>query len=221
MSGVRDALCRSDAFQFGKCKIKICGLKRPEDIRAVNEANPDYCGFVIEVPKSSRCVSRDQVRELTAMLDEKILPVGVFVNAPEVLVAQLLNEGTIAIAQLHGQEDDTYIRRLRELTEKPLIQAFSIRSLEDVEWAVNSMADYILLDQGGGGTGKTFDWSLVSAMKRPFFLAGGLSEENLEAAIRQVHPWAVDLSSSLETDGKKDAGKIRRAVEIIRKTTGR
>ena len=220
MSGVRDALCRSDAFPFGKCKIKICGLKRPEDIRAVNEAKPDYCGFVIEVPKSSRCVSRDQVRELTAMLDEKILPVGVFVNAPEVLVAQLLNEGTIAMAQLHGQEDDTYIRRLRELTEKPLIQAFSIRSLEDVEWAVNSPADYILLDQGGGGTGKTFDWSLVSAMKRPFFLAGGLSEENLEAAIRQVHPWAVDLSSSLETDGKKDAGKIRRVVEIIRKLQG-
>lgn len=221
MSGVRDALCRSDAFQFGKCKIKICGLKRPEDIRAVNDTKPDYCGFVIEVPKSSRCVSREQVRELTAMLDEKIQPVGVFVNAPEKLVAQLLNEGTIAIAQLHGQEDDSYIRRLRELTGKPLIQAFSIRSLEDVERAVNSMADYILLDQGGGGTGKTFDWSLVSAMKRPFFLAGGLSEENLEAAIRQVHPWAVDLSSSLETDGKKDAGKIRRAVEIIRKTTGR
>ena len=123
MSGVRDASCRSDAFPFGKCKIKICGLKRPEDIRAVNEAKPDYCGFVIEVPKSSRCVSRDQVRELTAMLDEKILPVGVFVNAPEVLVAQLLNEGTIAMAQLHGQEDDTYIRRLRETTDSGIFHS--------------------------------------------------------------------------------------------------
>lgn len=197
-------------------RIKICGLKRPEDIRAVNEAKPDYCGFVIEVPKSSRCVSREQVRALTAGLNADILPVGVFVNAPVELPALLLNEGTISMAQLHGQEEDAYIRRLRELTEKPLIQAFSIRSSEDVERAVKSPADYILLDQGGGGTGKTFDWSLVPEIERPFFLAGGLKEDNLEEAIRRLNPWALDLSSSLETDGKKDAEKIKRAVEIIR-----
>lgn len=198
-------------------KIKICGLKRQEDIWAVNEAKPDFCGFVIEVPKSSRCVSREQVRELTAGLHAEILPVGVFVNAPVELPARLLNEGTLAIAQLHGKEDESYIRSLRALTDKPLIQAFSVRTAEDITRACESTADYILLDQGSGGTGKTFDWSLVQEMKRPFFLAGGLSVDNLEQAVRELNPWAVDLSSSLEVDGKKDADRIRRAVEIVRR----
>lgn len=197
-------------------RIKICGLKRPEDIRAVNEAKPDYCGFVIEVPKSSRCVSREQVRELTAGLDSAVQAVGVFVNAPVELPAQLLNEGTIAIAQLHGREDEAYIRALRKMTAKPLIRAFSVRTAEDVERACRSSADYILLDQGNGGTGKTFDWALVPEMTRPFFLAGGLGVDNLQQAIRQLNPWAVDLSSSMETEGKKDPKKIKAAVEIVR-----
>lgn len=197
-------------------KIKICGLRRQQDIQAVNAAKPDFGGFVIEVPKSPRCVSKEQVRELAAGLDPEILPVGVFVNAPAELVAELLNEGTLAMAQLHGQEDETYIRSLRKLTEKPLIKAFSVRSAEDIEQARGSLADYVLLDQGSGGTGKTFDWSLVQGIERPFFLAGGLSTDNLEAAVRKLNPWAVDLSSSLETDGWKDPGKIREAVEIVR-----
>lgn len=198
-------------------KIKICGLKRQEDILAVNEAKPDFCGFVIEVPKSSRCVSRELVRELTKGLHADILPVGVFVNAPAELPAQLLNEGTLAVAQLHGKEDEVYIQELRRLTDKPLIQAFSVRTMEDIERACASTADYILLDQGSGGTGKTFDWSLVKGIERPFFLAGGLSVENLEQAVRRLNPWAVDLSSSLEVEGKKDAGRIQAAVEIVRR----
>lgn len=199
-------------------KIKICGLKRQQDIQAVNEAKPDFCGFVIEVQKSSRCVSREQVRELAAGLHPDILPVGVFVNAPVELVAELLNEGTLAMAQLHGKEEEDYIQSLRKLTDKPLIKAFSVRSAEDIEKARASSADYILLDQGNGGTGKSFDWSLVQGIERPFFLAGGLSADNLEQAVRELNPWAVDLSSSLEVDGKKDADKIREAVEILRRT---
>lgn len=200
-------------------RIKICGLKRPEDIRAVNEAKPDYCGFVIEVPKSSRCVSREQVRELASGLHKEILPVGVFVNAPVELPAQLLEEGTIAIAQLHGQEDEVYIRNIRKYTDKPLIQAFSIRNVQDVKRACESTADYILLDQGGGGTGRTFDWSLISGISRPFFLAGGLGINNLQQAILKVKPWAVDLSSSLESGGNKDPDKIKAAVALVRSTT--
>ncbi|MDO4327554.1 MAG: phosphoribosylanthranilate isomerase [bacterium] len=201
-------------------KIKICGLKRKEDIEAVNQVKPDFCGFVIEVPKSSRCVSRDQVRILVEGLQKEILPVGVFVNAPAELVAELLEEGTLSMAQLHGSEDENYIKKLRSLTDKPLIQAFSIQTAQDVERAYGSSADYILLDQGGGGTGKTFDWTLVSnrtAMTtKPFFLAGGLHAGNIERAIRELHPWAVDLSSSLEVGGVKDLGKMREAVEIVR-----
>lgn len=199
-------------------KIKICGLKRPEDIQAVNETKPDFAGFVIEVPKSRRNVSAEQVRQLTKGLSEQIQAVGVFVNAPLDLLAGLLNDGTLAMAQLHGSEDEAYIRELRQRTDKPLIQAFSIRSEADIERALQSTADYLLLDQGGGGTGQCFDWSLVPELARPFFLAGGLSVSNLSEAISQVKPWAVDLSSSLETDGVKDPAKIRAAVEMVRST---
>ena len=149
-------------------RIKICGLRRPEDIAAVNEARPDYCGFIVEYPKSRRSIDRTTLRELVRGLREKIVPVGVFVNATKELVAELLEEGTIQIAQLHGQESQEYIQELKVLTEKPLIQAFSIKSKEDVERARESVADYILLDQGSGGTGKVFDWSLVGEVGRPY-----------------------------------------------------
>lgn len=197
-------------------RIKICGLRRPEDIAAVNEARPDYCGFIVEFPKSRRSIDRETLRELVRGLREEIVPVGVFVNAPKELVAELLEEGTIQIAQLHGQESQEYIRELKKMTEKPLIQAFSVKTREDVERARESVADYILLDQGSGGTGKSFDWSLVGEVGRPYFLAGGLGVENLREAIGMLHPWAVDLSSSLEIDGSKDAGRIRQAVDIVR-----
>lgn len=198
-------------------KIKICGLRRPQDIEAVNAARPDFAGFVVEVPGSRRSVDKRELRELAGRLEEGILSVGVFVNAPPELVAELLEEGTLDLAQLHGQEDEIYMAELRRLTEKPLIQAFSIQTGQDAEQALESRADYLLLDQGRGGTGQTFDWSLLPEINRPFFLAGGLGEENLERAIRQVRPWAVDLSSSLETDGQKDPEKIRRAVELVRR----
>lgn len=201
-------------------KIKICGLRRLRDIEAVNAARPDFAGFVVEVPGSRRSVDKRELRELAGRLEEGILSVGVFVNAPPELVAELLEEGTLDLAQLHGQEDEIYMAELRRLTEKPLIQAFSIQTGQDAEQALESRADYLLLDQGRGGTGQTFDWSLLPEINRPFFLAGGLGEENLERAIRQVRPWAVDLSSSLETDGQKDPEKIRRAVELVRRLNG-
>ena len=197
-------------------KIKICGLRRMEDVQAVNEAKPDFCGFIIEVPKSFRSVTADQVKELAAGLDRDIQAVGVFVNAPETLAAELLNQGIISMAQLHGQEDEAYIRRLRKLTDRPLIKAFSVRTRKDAEKAMESTADYILLDQGSGGTGIPFDWSLLPVIERPFFLAGGLGEDNLETAVHRMHPYAVDLSSGVETDMWKDPVKIKRAVDIVR-----
>lgn len=198
-------------------KIKICGLRSLRDIEAVNAAGPDFAGFVVEAPGSRRSVDRRELRELAGKLGKEIISAGVFVNAPAELVAELLEEGTLGVAQLHGQEDAAYIRRLRRLTDKPLIQAFSIRTKEDVRRALESEADYLLFDQGSGGTGLTFDWSLILEVTRPFFLAGGLGEGNLEKAVLKVRPWAVDLSSSLETDGRKDPEKIRRAVELAQK----
>lgn len=200
-----------------KTKIKICGLRRREDILAVNEAKPDYCGFIIEFPKSFRSITADKVRELVKDLAPEIQAVGVFVNAPVELVSGLLNEGTLALAQLHGQENEVYIRELKKLTDKPLIKAFSVKIREDIEKALQSPADHILLDQGSGGTGMTFDWSLIPMIKRSFFLAGGIGAENLEQAIREIRPYAVDLSSSVETDKWKDPEKIRNVVDIVRK----
>ena len=199
-----------------KTKIKICGLRRREDILAVNEAKPDYCGFIIEFPRSFRSITADKARELVRELSPKIRAVGVFVNAPMELVRDLLNDGTLALAQLHGQEDENYIRQLKTMTDQLLIKAFSIKTEADIKKAIRSEADYILLDQGAGGTGETFDWGLVPAIKRPWFLAGGLGCENLESAIHLLHPWAVDLSSSVETDGHKDPDKIVKAVQTVR-----
>ena len=199
-------------------KIKICGLRRREDIEAVNAAKPDFGGFIIGFPKSFRSVTADEVRSLVKELLPEIKPVGVFVNSPVNLVAELLNDDTLAMAQLHGSEDENYIRELRRYSDKPVIKAFSIKSNEDIEAALKSSADYILLDQGNGGTGKTFDWSLIPEIKRPFFLAGGIGVENLEHAIESIDPFAVDLSSSVETDKYKDSEKIKRVVEIVRKS---
>ena len=202
--------------QQQRTKIKICGLKRPEDITYVNEAKPDYCGFIIEFPSSFRSVTADEVRELVKELDPEIRPVGVFVNAPMELVRTLLDDGTLALAQLHGQEDESYIRELKTYTDKLIIKAFSIKTADDMENALQSPADYILLDQGSGGTGKTFDWSLIPKIERPFFLAGGIGASNLGQAIREIHPYAVDLSSSVETEKRKDPMKIRQVVDIVR-----
>ena len=203
--------------QQQRTKIKICGLKRQEDITYVNEAKPDYCGFIIEFPKSSRNVTGDQIRTLTANLHPDIIPVGVFVNASPERVEELLLDGTIQIAQLHGQEDEDYIRRIQRNTRHQVIKAFSVKTTQDIELALQSPADYILLDQGGGGTGKTFDWSLIPEIQRPFFLAGGIGAANLEQAIREIHPYAVDLSSSVETEKWKDPTKIRQVVDSVRK----
>ena len=201
--------------QQQRTKIKICGLKRPEDITYVNEAKPDYCGFIIEFPKSSRNVTGALVRELTAKLNPDIIPVGVFVNAAPERVEELLLDGTIHIAQLHGQEDEAYIRRIQKNTGHQVIKAFSVKTAQDIENVLKSPADYILFDQGGGGTGQTFDWSLIPEIDRPFFLAGGLGADNLETAVQTIYPYAVDLSSSVETDGMKDRDKILKAVQLV------
>ena len=150
----------------GRTRIKICGLSRMEDIGYANEALPDYCGFVIGVPSSRRNVTVEQLISLKERLSDRICPVGVFVNAEQELVAELLNGGVIDIAQLHGREDEIYIRRLRDLTDKPLIKAFSIQNLSDLETAEKSSADLVLLDHGKGGTGASFEWELLRHWKK-------------------------------------------------------
>lgn len=197
-------------------KVKLCGLRRPEDIAAANEARPDYIGFVF-APKSRRAVTPDMARILREKLDPGIRPVGVFVNQPVELVARLLNESVIQCAQLHGQEDERYLAALRGRTQgQPVIQAFRIESAGDVAHAVASSADRVLLDNGAGGTGERFDWSLLEDIDRPFFLAGGLTPENVSEALTRIRPYGVDTSSGVETGGWKDREKMLRFVRAVR-----
>ena len=196
-------------------KIKLCGLRRPEDIEAANLLKPEYVGFVF-AKKSKRYVEPETALSLKKALDPSIKAVGVFVNEDLSVVADLLNRGVIDIAQLHGSESDEYIDELKKATGKTVIRAFKITSQEDVDKAVVSPADYILLD-AGAGDGVTFDWSVVKNVERPFFLAGGLGPENVTDAIRAVKPFAVDVSSGIETDGFKDKDKMTAFVTAVRK----
>lgn len=197
-------------------KIKLCGLTRPCDIEAVNELQPDYIGFVF-AKKSRRYVSPEKAEELKAMLAPGIQAVGVFVNEEPEQIAALFEAGTIDVAQLHGQESETEIRRLRELTDHPLIQAFRIDTEQDVERANASTADYVLLDSGAGGTGTVFDWDLLQAIRRPYFLAGGLDTENLGTVKAKLNPYGIDVSSGIENDGYKDKEKMTAFVAAARK----
>ena len=196
-------------------KIKLCGLSRIQDIEAANMLLPDYIGFVF-AKKSRRSVSPELATRLKAALLPGIQAVGVFVNEPVGDIVRLLKSGVIDAAQLHGTESREYVQELKRRTDKPIIQAYRIASLADVVLAEASPADYILLDNGAGGTGEAFDWSLIANVKRPFFLAGGLAAENVQEAIRQNAPFAVDASSGLETDGVKDAAKMKAFVEAVR-----
>ena len=196
-------------------KIKICGLSRLEDISAVNALKPEYVGFVF-FKKSRRYVSPEKALELKKILDENIKAVGVFVDEDIKTVEKFLKSGIIDIAQLHGNETDDYIKSLKELTVQPVIKAFKIRSSSDIEKAEKCTADMILLD-AGMGDGKVFDWSLVSGFKRPYFLAGGLDCTNAQSAVSQLHPYALDVSSGVETGGLKDIQKMTAFINAVRK----
>ena len=196
-------------------KIKICGLKRLEDIDIVNKYKPDYIGFVFA--DSKRKVSHDLAKELRNNLDSDIIPVGVFVDSPQDEILKLFDEGIIEIAQLHGSESEQFILDLKKKTdgELKIINAIEMTQEIDLLEYNDSNSDYLLLDSGKG-SGKTFDWSLIRKdIKKEFFLAGGLNSENVTQAIDEFNPYAIDLSSSLETDGFKDENKIKEIMEVI------
>ncbi len=199
-----------------KIKIKLCGLMRPSDIEAANLLHPDYVGFVF-AKKSRRYVSLERVKTLKELLHPDILAVGVFVDEEPDAVASWLAAGVIDLAQLHGGEDEAYMEKLRGLTDKPIIKAFSVRGEGDIRNANESSADYVLLDAGDGGTGTAFDRGLLAGMNRPYFLAGGLDADTVGEAVGRWRPYAVDVSSGIETDGVKDAEKMRAFVDRVRK----
>ncbi|MCQ2506861.1 MAG: phosphoribosylanthranilate isomerase [Lachnospiraceae bacterium] len=200
-------------------KIKLCGLSRKEDIIVANKLNPEYIGFVF-APKSKRYVTFEQAAELKKDLKTTIKAVGVFVDEDIDNIVKLLKEEVIDAVQLHGHEDEEYISELRtrvkEHREELIIKAFRIDTEEDIEKAVSSSADMILLDAKDGGTGTQFDHSLLKKVKRKYFLAGGLSPDNVKNVLGETSAYAVDVSSGIETNGVKDKNKMTAFVKAVR-----
>ena len=195
-------------------KIKICGLMDLQNIDAVNIAKPDYIGFVFA--DSRLKISVSQAYDLRQRLSPDIIAIGVFVNETIDKIASLINSGIINGAQLHGYESEKYIQSLKILTDKPVIKAVSVLKTGDAQKWLDTCADYILLDNKGGATGKPFDWNLIGNVNRQFFLAGGLNTKNIRSAIEKVNPYAVDISTGVETNGAKDEEKIITLIRRIR-----
>lgn len=206
--------------------IKVCGIRRPEDVDIVNTYRPDYIGFVFA--PTWRQIGTDRACSLKALLHPEIKSVGVFVNQPVELLTEACARGAADYLQLHGQEDVSYEKALvKSLTQKGiknaeerLIRAYRIRSGADFDRIGNTLAPLLLLDAYSpkdiGGTGEAFDWTMIRNVKKPFFLAGGITAENVTEAIRLAQPFGIDASSSLETDKAKDREKIKLFIERIR-----
>lgn len=205
-------------------RVKICGLKRAEDVGYVNESLPEYAGFVFA--GSKRKVTDEQAEIFSRMLDERIIPVGVFVNEPVDHILSLVEKKVIRAVQLHGDEDEAYIQQLRaglgsNKESVKIIKAVRVKSREQIVEAEKLSCDYLLLDtwqkDAYGGCGKQFDKSLIPEnVSKPYFLAGGLAADNIRENIQICHPYAVDVSSAVETDGKKDQKKIQEFIERVR-----
>ncbi len=193
-------------------------MMRPEDISAVNEAEPDYAGFIF-APGRRRTVSHRSAAEMRSLLSGKIKAVGVFLDNDINEIVSLCDAGTIDLIQLHGNENEEYIRRLRSFTDKPIIKAVSVRTGNEPLIADMLPVDYLLLDTyhaaNTGGTGESFDWGLIPELSKPFFLAGGIGTDNIRSALRWG-AYGIDVSSGAEIGGVKDRRKILELVKIVR-----
>lgn len=189
-------------------KVKICGLSRFEDILIVNKYKPDYVGFVFA--ESRRKVTKEQAKSFIESLDKSIIPVGIFVDENLENVIKIAKECNLKGVQLHGNEDNFYISALKErLPDVIIIKAIKIIDETSVFKANEYNADYILFDSVSGGSGLTFDWKLIKDYKKEYFLAGGLTLENINSALVKLNPFTVDVSSGVETNGFKDEEKIK------------
>ena len=207
---------------MSRTRIKICGLTRPQDVRAAVECGADAVGFVFYAP-SPRAVSIEQAAELVALLPPFVSSVGLFVNATPAEVEAVLARVPLQLLQFHGDEAEPDCGRFG----RPWIKAARMRAGVDlVEFAsLHPGASGILVDafvEGYGGGGKTFDWSLIpQGFGRPLVLSGGLDADNVVDAVRRIRPWAVDVSSGVESDkGIKDAAKIAAFIAGVRDADG-
>lgn len=201
-------------------KVKICGLRRTQDVEYVNKYQPDFAGFVFA--KSKRQVTPEQAAQLKAQLAPQIKAVGVFVNAEPEFIVQLAQAGTIDIVQLHGDEDAAYCESLRKLVKLPIIKVVRVKDEASFAGLEKFACDYLLLDtysaDAYGGTGRRFAMSLVDKLKitKPYFIAGGLNADNVAEVLKNTNAFAVDVSGGVETDGVKDPQKIAAFIASVR-----
>ena len=200
-------------------KIKICGIRRTEDIEIINKYRPDYIGFICSIGYF-RYVPIETAFRLKKMLDPSVKVAGVFVNESIEYIEKYLVNNVIDVIQLHGTEDDEYIGKLRKIIKLldiniPIMKAYKISGEKDIIMAKRSTADYLLLDSGAG-TGKIFDWKLIKNIGRPFYLAGGINPDNVCDAVKNVNPYGIDVSSGVETNRVKDPEKIGQLIMKIK-----
>ena len=195
-------------------ELKICGLSRLEDVIAVNRFGADYAGFVF-FKKSKRFIDPYKAGELIELLRSDIKSVGVFLDEPLDSVISAARISGVEMIQLHGHESEEYVEYVKRTLERPVIKAFKADEEGALERALNTSADYILIDSGAG-TGKKFDWRILKDFGRDYFLAGGLDPESVGEAISTLEPFAVDVSSGVETDGVKDAEKIEKFINAVK-----
>ncbi|MDR3288578.1 MAG: phosphoribosylanthranilate isomerase [Peptococcaceae bacterium] len=193
-------------------RIKICGLFRARDIDFANEAEPDYVGFVFA--PSRRQITAAAAAGFREKLKSGVVPVGVFVNAAIQEIVSLFQNGVIEIAQLHGEEDAVYIEALKQRCSVPVIKAVRVETVQSAPRAEQLPADYLLLDNGAGGSGQTFNWDLIGKVETPYFMAGGIHARNIDGAL-SLNPYAIDVSSGAETQGMKDLDKM---IALVRRT---
>lgn len=202
-------------------KIKICGLRSLEDVDIVNQYEPDYIGFVFA--PSKRMVTQELALEMRRRLKSSIQSVGVFVNAPISQILSLAEQHVIDVIQLHGDETEKEIVKLRETTKLPIIRSIRVKSQEQILQASQLEVDYLLCDtfvKGQyGGSGLTFDWTLIPKVRQPIFIAGGINLSNVKDVINQAQPYCIDISSGVETEGRKDEAKIKEIIETVREIT--
>ncbi len=197
-------------------KIKFCGLRREEDVRLAASLGADFMGFIL-TDRFKRYVAPEEVARLKEYVPSFSKTVGVFVDEPEDYVVSSSKAAKLDMIQLHGSEDDAYIADIKAKTGLPVIKMIKPLSGNDIISARQSAADLILLDSGAGGTGKTFDWSLAKDLDRDYILAGGLTPDNVGDAVERLKPFAVDVSSGVETEGIKDFSKMKAFAAEVRK----
>jgi len=197
-------------------KIKFCGLRREEDVKYAASLDAGFFGFILS-ERFKRYIAPGEIRRLKQFVPSNAKTVGVFVDEPEEYVIACSKEADLDMIQLHGSEDDAYIMSIKEKTGLPVIKMVKPVSEGDIITARQSKADLILLDSGAGGTGKVFDWSLAENLGRDYILAGGLTPANAGEAVKRLKPFAVDVSSGVETEGIKDFSKMKAFAAEVRK----